>query len=262
MDELVALRGSMLPDRLRYLGFQPDDVTQLLRSARVALGDGEASSALSTAVRDLKSAVGGHFRGESLRSQAFDVLDEFASSSSGFARGALPVLALVAASDAVRGWQAGHGVDDDVTRATLADLGRRLSLHRRSFGGPGLDDAAVLLPHWQGSLFELGRLQFELFRTPAGSRRRASLPEPLRDEPWLLRIRIPQTRHLSSRAVEESLAAARPFFTKHFSEGLDGHEPRFAVCSSWLLDPHFGEVLPEDSHVVRIHRRITTDGTP
>ncbi|HEX5535286.1 MAG TPA: acyltransferase domain-containing protein [Actinomycetales bacterium] len=262
MDELVALRGGMLPDRLRYLGFQPDDVTHVVRSARLALRDGEATSALSAAVRDLESAVGGHFRGESLRAQVLDELDEIASGSIAFGQGTLSVLALVAASDAVRGWQAGHGVDDEVTRATLSDLGRRVSLHRRSFGSPGLEDATVLLPHWQGALYELGRLQFELIRTPAGSRRRAALPEPLRDEPWLLRIRIPQTRPLSARAVDESLTAARPFFAKYFGDGLDGYEPRFALCTSWLLDPHFGDVLPEDTHVVRFQRRFTAFGTP
>ena len=262
MDELVALRGGMLPDRLRYLGFQPDDVTHVIRSAHLALRDGEVTSALSAAVRDLESAVGGHFRGDTLPAQVLADLDELASASNGFTQGTLPVLALVAASEGVRGWHAGHGVDDDVTRTTLADLGRRVSLHRRSFGGPGLEDATALLPHWQGSLYELGRLQFELIRTPAGSRRRAALPEPLRDEPWLLRIRIPQTRPLSARAVDESLMAARPFFAKHFGEGLEGYEPRFALCTSWLLDPHFADVLPHDTHVVRFQRRFTAFGTP
>jgi hypothetical protein len=263
MDELVALRGGKLPDRLRYLGFQPDDVTHVVRSARLALHDGEVTSALVAAVRDVESSVGGHFRGDPhLRSRALIELDEWASGSGRLTVGILPVLALVAASDAVRGWHGGHGVDDDVTRATLADLGRRVSLHRRSAGITDVDAATVLLPHWQGSLYELGRLQFELVRTPAGSRRRAALPEPLRDEPWLLRIRIPQTGPLSARAVEDSLTAARPFFAKHFGEGLEGYEPRFALCTSWLLDPHFAAVLPENSHVVGFQRRFTTFGTP
>ncbi len=263
MDELVALRDGLLPDRLRELGFEPDDVTHVVRSARVALHDGEVPSALTAAVRDLESAVGGHFHGEShLRARVLTDLDELASGSGVFSRGTLPVLALVAAAGAVRGWHAGHGVDDDVTRATLADLGLRVSLHRRSFGSPGLEDATVLLPHWRGSLYELGRLQFELVRTSAGARRRAALPEPLRGEPWLLRIRIPQTGPLSTRAVQDSLMAARPFFAKSFRESLEGNEPRFALCTSWLLDPHFAKVLPENSHVVRFQRRFTTFGTP
>jgi len=263
MDELVALRGNRLPDRLRYLGFQPDDVTHFVRSARLALGEGELVSALRAAVRDLESAIGGHLDDTSRRrDDVFAGLLEIDRAREGFGPGTLAGLALVGASDSVQAWHAEHGVDDRVSRSTLADLGRRVSQHRQSFGQSGLEDASALLAHWQGSLYELGRLQFELARAPSGSRRRAALPEPLREQRWLLRIRIPQSGPLSGKAIDDSLAYARPFFAKHFSDRLEGDEPRYALCTSWLLDPHFAEVLPENSHVVRFQQRFTAFGTP
>lgn len=236
-----------MPERLRALGLSQRDAVDTATAARAVLADASRRDAVSCMAARLRERVGGHLTGAAT-----------SSPFSGDVRGAAePLLAFVASSDAIAEWHVQHGIPDDVTRATLGDLGRHVASFRTGHGRVGLDLPQPLLPHWQGSLYSLGRLQFDLQAVKPG-RRSVGLPAPLHDEKWLLSISVPDSGPLTGRAVDASLASARGFFSAHFPDAA----PRFAHCTSWLLDPHLASVLPHEAHVVRFQRRFTLFGGP
>jgi GNAT-like C-terminal domain/N-acyltransferase N-terminal domain len=143
----------------------------------------------------------------------------------------------LAALPAVREWHARHGIPDGISWATLADLGRNMAIYRRTHGRAGLDEQEWLSRHFCGSIYELGRLQFE---------------RSVQDGEWLLDIHIPEAGPLDPDGCTASFAAAREFFDAHFPE-----EPyRRATCTSWLLDPQLAEYLPHDSNILAFQRRF------
>jgi hypothetical protein len=161
----------------------------------------------------------------------------------------LYVYTYLARIEPVLAYNRAHGVDDAVTWATLADLGRNLAIDRR-MKGQGFDVmAAWLTLHVRGALFELGRLQYQRGRIEPLDARAAGVPE----DAWRLSLHIPESGPLTPEACEASLAEARAFFPRHFPE-----EPSALVtCTSWLLDPQLAEYLPADSNMVRFQRRFT-----
>lgn len=245
MSELTPLRSADLPDRLSLLGFRSDDAQDVMRHAEEVLRQPRSAELVDGAARALRERLGQFLEHTGPWPDPFAGLD-----------GVLGTLALITASAAVQRWHADRGVNEEVSAATLSDLGRQLALHRRVRGHFGLDSPHRLLPTWQGSMYHLGRLQLGLVRMRAGGRRAAALPPELRDQQWLLVVQIPQTGPLRDRTVEESLLAARPFFDKHFP----GAEPRYATCTSWLLDPYLVRIVPPESHVARFQRRFTQFG--
>jgi hypothetical protein len=245
--DLAALHPARLPERLRALGLSERDAADTAAAARAVLDDAARRDALSATTARLRDRIGRHLLGGTASLPFTDAAGSDVE----------PLLALVASSDAMAEWHARQGIPDDVSRITLAELGRHVASYRTSHGCLGLEAPQRLLPHWQGSLYSLGRLQFDLQAVKPG-RRSARLPSPLRDEQWLLLISVPDTGPLTGRAVEESLAAARPFFAAHFPDAT----ARFARCTSWLLDPCLAQVLPERAHVVRFQRRFTLFGDP
>jgi len=153
------------------------------------------------------------------------------------ARGDLAlVLPFVAALPDVLAYHDRIGVPEDVSWATLADLGRHAALYRRAHDRPGFDHAWWLQLHFRGRLFRLGRLQFE-------QRRRG------------LSVHVPGGETLDPSAVDASLAAAPSFFARH----LPAQPRETAFITSWLLDPQLAEWLPPDSNIVRFQRRWTLD---
>jgi hypothetical protein len=161
------------------------------------------------------------------------------------------IAALLAFAPEIARWHAEHGVPEAVSRATLADVGRQLALHRREHGRFGLDPVWWLTFHLSGALFALGRLQFLLQGPPPAYRR------TLGDEEWTLDIHIPATGPLLPSAVDESLAAARTFFAERFPD----RPVRVGTCNSWLLDPYLIAHLPE-SNIAHFARRFTLVGEP
>ncbi|MFG1917358.1 acyltransferase domain-containing protein [Micromonospora sp. NPDC048898] len=142
-------------------------------------------------------------------------------------------LALVAVA---RGYHREHGIADDVSWVTLADLGRNLAIDRRMRreGWPVMQSWLTL--HARGGLFELGRLQHQRGGTA-------------------IDLHIPEAGPLTPAAVDASLDEARAFFPRHFP---DEHYTAFA-CGSWLLDPQLREYLPDDSNIIRFQQRFELD---
>ncbi|WP_447036751.1 acyltransferase domain-containing protein [Streptomyces sp. DSM 118878] len=168
------------------------------------------------------------------------------------------VFVYVAALPHVRAYHRARGIPDDVSRRTLADLGRHLAVHRRARGGRGL-----LVPGWpglhfRGELYQLGRLQFQ--RAVLGERTggaTAAAGHGAGPGDPCLDLHITDFRGaLSPDACDRSLDMARQFFARHFPE----EQYETAVCHSWLLDPQLKEYLPADSNIVRFQERFRLAG--
>lgn len=137
---------------------------------------------------------------------------------------------------------------------TLTDLGRQVARHRRFHGTGGLRDPEWLVHQAAGTLYHLGRLQFErdtLNKRLGASIARAGLPDRPGDP--CLSVHIPDyCGPLSPQVCEDSFAAAREFFARHYPGDY-----RIAVCASWLLDTQLAEYLPADSNIVQFQHRFT-----
>jgi GNAT-like C-terminal domain/N-acyltransferase N-terminal domain len=162
------------------------------------------------------------------------------------------VYALLAVLARVREWHKARGIPDDVSWATLADLGRQMRIHRRIHGRAGLEEGDWLSHHFRGALYELGRLQFNRGQTEKSAARLAAAGAPVQRGDWVLDVHIPASGPLTPEACDASFAAARVFFARYFPE-----EPyRIATCRSWLLDDGLAEYLAPDSNIVRFQRRF------
>jgi len=153
----------------------------------------------------------------------------------------------------VRRYHAGRGISDEISWATLADLGKQLDVHRRTNGSYGLETHWWMTNHWTGQIYTLGRLQFLLHQVPASNPVPGTGPGE-----WVIGVHIPETGPLTPEAVDASLDQAREFFPRHFPE----HPVRTATLDSWLIDPYLLDQLPQDSNMVRFGRRFTPYGKP
>ena len=163
------------------------------------------------------------------------------------------VQAFLEALPDVRRFHAERGIPDDISWATLADLGQQLKVHRRTFGEYGLQTHWWMTVHWTGQIYALGRLQFLLHQVPADK------PVP-GTEPgeWIIGVHIPETGPLTPELVDDSFAQAREFFPRHFPE----YPVKTANLWSWLIDPYLLDNLPPESNMVRFGRRFTPYGEP
>ena len=161
------------------------------------------------------------------------------------------VYVYLAALADVRRFHARRRIPDDISWATLSDLGRNLKRDRLLLGDGGLRTSGWLTLHFRGSIYQLGRLQFTRVNVRA-----AHVADAFHEGEPALGIHIPESGPLTPEACDDSLAQARPFFTRHFPET----PTRFAICTSWLLDPQLAEYLGTDSNIVRFGRRFTLVG--
>ncbi|AMW09858.1 acyltransferase [Streptomyces qaidamensis] len=170
------------------------------------------------------------------------------------------VYVFVAALPYTRSYHRERGVTADVSRRTLADLGRNMAFHRRRHGRGGVEVPQWLTRHFRGELYQLGRLQFE--RARLGQRTGRAVAQAGLDmapgEPCL-NLHIPDFHGpLSPAACDRSLQLAREFFARHFPR----ERYRVAVCHSWLLDPQLKRHLDRDSNIVRFQERLEPGRDP
>jgi len=158
--------------------------------------------------------------------------------------------ALLSTVDDVLVYHRSRGIPEDVTWATLADLGQQLRIGRRRLGHGGLTSPGWLSLHFRADLYQLGRLQWQRTLIPL-DRLRTVWPWASEALP-ALSVHIPAIGPLDPAACDESFARATAFFAKHFPEV----EYRQAICHSWLLDEQLCEYLPADSNIVRFQRRF------
>jgi hypothetical protein len=158
------------------------------------------------------------------------------------------VYVYLAALADVRRFHAERGVPDDISWATLGDLGRNLDRDRSLLGDGGLRTSRWLTLHFRGSIYELGRLQFNRWRV--GPR---FVADSFREGDPALGIHIPESVPLRPEACDHSLARARSFFARHFPET----PTRVGICTSWLLDPQLADYLSPESNILGFQRRFT-----
>ncbi|ADB34551.1 hypothetical protein Kfla_5543 [Kribbella flavida DSM 17836] len=153
----------------------------------------------------------------------------------------------------IRRYHQQRGISDEISWASLADLGQQLRVHRRTHGSFGLETHWWVTTYWTGALYALGRLQFLIHPLPGSHQVPGVEPGE-----WVLGVHIPETGPLTPEAVDDSFAQAREFFPKHFPE----RPVRAATLESWLIDPYLLDHLPQDSNMVRFGRRFTPYGEP
>jgi hypothetical protein len=146
-------------------------------------------------------------------------------------------------------WHQARGIPAKVTWSTLSDLGRQVETFYRFNGRTGFDEEAWISLHFRCLLFQLGRLQFERWKLPAGW---PHLVEGVGPGAEALNVHIPEAGPLRPKECDQALAAALPFFDRYFP----GHGYRVGVCTSWLLDDQLARYLPEESNIVRFQRRF------
>ncbi|MFF5530952.1 acyltransferase domain-containing protein [Streptomyces cinerochromogenes] len=243
----------MLPDTdelaeaLLDLAVPHEDINDLVRMRRRVTDDPELRQILEASVGQLVGAVG--------RPGGEVDLPELDWASGPLQR-CFPAYVFVATLPYTRAYHRERGIPADISRRTLADLGRNMAAHRRRYGRAGVEAPRWLTRHFCGELYQLGRLQFE--RRRLGQRTGAALAAAgLGVEPGALclTLHIPDfLGPLTPAACDRSLTLARDFFARHYPEERFG----FATCHSWLLDPQLKEHLDADSNIIRFQERFRT----
>ncbi|WP_181019447.1 acyltransferase domain-containing protein [Nonomuraea typhae] len=164
------------------------------------------------------------------------------------------VHAFMAALPYTRDYHREHGVPEDVSQATFADLGRNMAVHRKRHGTAGLHAPFWFMLHTRGLLYQLGRLQFERARLGQTTLRRAVEDgAPVGPEGLAVAVHIPDFHGpVTPAACTDSFERARVFFPKHFPE----EDLRVATCHSWMLDDQLGRHLPATSNILAFQRRF------
>lgn len=147
-----------------------------------------------------------------------------------------------------------RGIPEAIQRATMADIGRNMLVHRKRHGTHGLAAADWLMLHPRGLIYQLGRLQFE--RALLGSRLSTSIEEEgFQGKPGdpTLSIHIPDFMgSMSPDALDDSFEQATAFFPTHFPEEIY----TTAICNSWLLDAQLRDYLAPNSNTIAFQDRF------
>ncbi len=170
------------------------------------------------------------------------------------------VYVFVAALPHVQAFHRERGIPDDISWATLADLGRQMAVYRKRTGQSGFDDPVWITLHFTGAIYQLGRLQFERVRLGNTLGRAIGAVDPAYGPGSpALSVHIPGSYGpFTPAACDASFTAAVPFFAEHFPEDQYG----IGVCHSWLLDGQLADYLPETSNIVGFQRRFHQAFTP
>jgi hypothetical protein len=156
-----------------------------------------------------------------------------------------------------------HHVPEEITRATLADIGRHYLLEHIAYDRSGLGGGERWFPlHARGLIYQLGRLQFEISPLEDVSHEAITAAgHPAQAGELSLSVHIPSLMGpMTPEACDASFAQARTFFATHFPD----QPVRYATCDSWLLDGQLANYLPAESNIVQFQRRFRPagDGEP
>jgi hypothetical protein len=237
-DVARELAPERLPEKLAALNFRPDDLVATVAATRQALGSTSMLAEIDRLAELARSWLG--------RFPIWPPEDYWAGydpDTDPLGEGLLPLLALVVTARDVSAWHRARGVPAAVSQRTLGELGQQVWVHRASFSSFGLRSYGWLPVTWCGSLYWLGRLQFNLLRL---------------GEEWVCSTHIPRSGPLDPAAVDASFRQAAQFFPAHFAD----YPVADFWCSSWLLAPDLAAELPPESNIADFQRRWRLDGEP
>ncbi len=223
---------------LTRLGLGPEDVRDALVTARAVAVDPHGPAEVDRLAGTMHATLG-RFPGEPDR----DPFPDYDADRDPHGPGVLPLFALVATAEDLAAYHRSRGVPAHVTARTLTELGQQAAVHRLTFGAFGLHTYGWLPVTWSGSLYWLGRLQFNLERLESG---------------WVCSTHIPRSGPLDPAAVTASFAAAADFFPRHFPD----RPVTDFWCRSWLLDPVLADALAPASNMAQFQRRWRLYGDP
>lgn len=150
----------------------------------------------------------------------------------------------------LRKYHSRRGIPEEITWATLAELGTQMWYRRSICGDGGLHTQEWVTAHFRGVLYRLGRLLFERQRIWFDAERDGG-DRPPRRGAWALGVHIPRGR-LTPESCDKSFMQACAFFSRYFPE-----EPYlFATCVSWVLDDQLRAYLSPGSNILRFQRRF------
>ncbi len=235
-DAVRQLASERLADRLVELAFRPEDRAATVAAAQRALD----STALLGEV-DRLAALARSWMGRFPTGAEPERWIGYDPDGDPLGEGVLPLLALVVTTDDLASWHRSRGVPAEVSKRTRGELAQQLWVHRASFGSFGLRSYGWLSVTWCGSLYWLGRLQFNLLQ--------------LGNE-WVCSTHIPRSGPLHPAAVDAALRQAARFFPAYFGD----YPVSDFWCSSWLLAPDLAAELPAESNIARFQRRWRLDG--
>jgi hypothetical protein len=235
-----------LPELLLDLAVPHEDINELVALRRTVAGDPGVLGLLAECAEEL-------LRDPAETGRTPDLEERFASPPAALG-GAFAVFVFLTALPHTLALHRERGIPSEISRRTLADLGRNMAVHRRRHGTAGVQARRWLVRHFRGELYQLGRLQFErarLGQSSASAIRAAGL-DAAPGTPCL-NLHIPDFHGpLTPSACDRSLELAREFFALHFPE----EHLVAALCHSWLLDPQLKRYLPAESNIIRFQGRF------
>ncbi|MEU9152952.1 acyltransferase domain-containing protein [Streptomyces sp. NPDC048417] len=246
-----------LPDLLLDLAVPHEDINEVVALHRTVTADPGIRRLLAECADEVTGAAAAPAAAGAAGPSG---LGERAAAAPAALDGYFLVYVFLAALPHARAYHHARGVPADVSRHTLADLGRGMTLHRRRYGRGGLSvfQASWLVHHFRGELYQLGRLQYERARLGERTARAVTATgtgpaESVAPGQPCLNLHIPDYRGpLAPTACDRSLALAREFFPRHFPE----EDYPVATCHSWLLDPQLRRYLRAESNIVRFQDRF------
>ncbi|MBV2357625.1 DUF5596 domain-containing protein [Streptomyces sp. J2-1] len=235
-----------LPDLLLDLAVPHEDINELVARRRQMTDAPELRDLLDECVREL-------LRDPDDLGRTPELGALFASAPPDLV-GLFPVYVFLAALPHTLAAHRARGVPAEISRRTLADLGRQCALHRRRHDRPGVHAARWLARHFRGEVHQLGRLQFERTRTGGwAAPGLATAGLPAAPGTPCLNLHIPDFRGpLTPAACDRSLELAHAFFAAHYPE----ERYDLVLCHSWLLDAQLRDHLPPEAHIVRFQDRF------
>lgn len=151
--------------------------------------------------------------------------------------GLLPMAILAHLTQYGIGKNAARGISREVTIETMRDVNVWLDGYYQQTGVRGMGEYCWLRRHFTGDLFQIGRLQFRLEETFG------LVPEGR----TVIETHIPRGGKLDPQECLKSFEAAEAFFDRHFP----GHGAKYFFCDSWLLSPDLGELLDDNSNILK-----------
>lgn len=178
------------------------------------------------------------------------VLHSAAEHERNYRKGAALCLAcVIACCERTYGIYKEKRIPDEVFYDTMSDISIWAENFKNKYGYPGFGAIDWISNHLNATLFRLGRLQFQLYRTrfPKYTERTQVRQAPIKLGKRCLYVHIPQGGKLAYEECIKSFEKAKGFFAEYFPN----YKYSGYICESWLLYPGNMAVLPPDSNIMK-----------